>query len=448
LKEEVYFQKDILQSLKIQKAVLDKQDDYTSFFDELEREFDQANVQEEDIGFKKQVDHQNTILRKWLPVFSWAATILIIFFIWTRWANSVENQQLADSYFEHYELIDSEWAYIGTTMSFLMIGHSNERIFDPYVFETGFNFTLDWDERHCHLNDWTGLKSMYDNTNNNKWVNKTGWDKLFANQSKPDTCNLYNLRGVGVDTTGRVTNLNLSNNNLDGVIPAELGNLNKLTHLNLSSNSLSGSIPTNLARLNKLTNLDLSSNKLSGKIPSQLGNLRSLQKLNIDSNILDTIIPIEFSNLNELKELNLGILELNHSIEKDSLKNKTFSLEYKGKNEAYKKGKIAYNDGQYLIALLYFRVYLSQKKSSASVELAKGNCEFQLGKIDEAILTFQSILKNTSYWLDNPNRATANWYLALCYLKKDQSEKAKNALNQVSVESDFCEKAEELLKQL
>ena len=67
----------------------------------------------------------------------------------------------------------------------------------------------------------------------------------------------------GVTTSGtpsRVTQLDLSDNSLNGSIPSELGDLSSLTHLYLGNNDLSGSIPTDLGDLSSLTVLVLSGN--------------------------------------------------------------------------------------------------------------------------------------------------------------------------------------------
>uniref|UniRef100_A0A2N9FNL7 Leucine-rich repeat-containing N-terminal plant-type domain-containing protein n=1 Tax=Fagus sylvatica TaxID=28930 RepID=A0A2N9FNL7_FAGSY len=66
------------------------------------------------------------------------------------------------------------------------------------------------------------------------------------------------------------TSIDVSNNNLDGPIPKELGELKSLLVLNLSHNAFIGHIPQSLGNLTMLESLDLSSNKLTGEIPSQL----------------------------------------------------------------------------------------------------------------------------------------------------------------------------------
>ena len=84
-------------------------------------------------------------------------------------------------------------------------------------------------------------------------------------------------------TPRRVTKVLLSNENLSGSIPPELGALSELTHLNLSSNSLTGDIPRELGGLSNLQEIRLSGNSLTGCIPVALKNVptNDLSSLNL-----------------------------------------------------------------------------------------------------------------------------------------------------------------------
>ncbi|XP_061354275.1 receptor-like protein EIX2 [Gastrolobium bilobum] len=90
---------------------------------------------------------------------------------------------------------------------------------------------------------------------------------------------------------GLVTNVDLSNNNLSGVIPREITNLDGLIYLNLSKNQLIGQIPPSIGNMRSLESIDFSRNRLSGEIPSTISNLSFLSRLDLSYNHLRGEIP-------------------------------------------------------------------------------------------------------------------------------------------------------------
>ena len=113
----------------------------------------------------------------------------------------------------------------------------------------------------------------------------------------------------GVTVTGtpqRVTELDLvDNDELNGSIPPELGDLSSLNMLDVSGNNLSGTIPPELGNLSSLEELYLFGNTLSGMIPPELGDLSSLKVLVLFGNALSGTIPPELGDLSNLEELYL-----------------------------------------------------------------------------------------------------------------------------------------------
>ncbi|KAF3433851.1 hypothetical protein FNV43_RR24954 [Rhamnella rubrinervis] len=87
-----------------------------------------------------------------------------------------------------------------------------------------------------------------------------------------------------------VKSLDLSANNLDGEIPAELTKM-ELQTLNLSKNHLVGKIPSKIGDMRSLESLDLSQNQLSGEIPASMSSLSFLSYLNLSCNNLTGSIP-------------------------------------------------------------------------------------------------------------------------------------------------------------
>ncbi|GLT83644.1 hypothetical protein SLE2022_019210 [Rubroshorea leprosula] len=94
--------------------------------------------------------------------------------------------------------------------------------------------------------------------------------------------------------------------NLEGSIPASIGNLSQLTWLYLQDNNLKGQIPTSLANLAQLRSLHLINNQFFGPIPAFLGNLTQLSSLDLSYNLLNGTMPPWIFTLPFLKYLSLS----------------------------------------------------------------------------------------------------------------------------------------------
>ncbi|GLT28977.1 hypothetical protein SLA2020_038730 [Shorea laevis] len=90
---------------------------------------------------------------------------------------------------------------------------------------------------------------------------------------------------------GYMSGIDLSCNQLTGLMPLEMGNLSEIHSLNLSHNNLTGPIPSTFSNLKQLESLDLSFNDLNGEIPSQLIKLNSLAAFSVAHNNLSGLIP-------------------------------------------------------------------------------------------------------------------------------------------------------------
>ncbi|KAL2921290.1 Receptor-like protein EIX2 [Bienertia sinuspersici] len=91
---------------------------------------------------------------------------------------------------------------------------------------------------------------------------------------------------------GQMRAIDISNNELKGLIPAGISSLTGLVFLNLSNNDLSGSIPSRIGQLTSLEFLDLSNNHLSGDIPTSLSQVTTLGILDLANNNLSGKIPV------------------------------------------------------------------------------------------------------------------------------------------------------------
>ena len=107
------------------------------------------------------------------------------------------------------------------------------------------------------------------------WTNNANWlTKRHIGQ----------WHGVTADGSGRVTALDLTDNGLSGMIPAQLGSLSNLEQLDLGGNELTGEVPEQLGSLSNLEQLHLRGNKLTGELPQALTGLTVLQEFSFHLN--------------------------------------------------------------------------------------------------------------------------------------------------------------------
>lgn len=170
------------------------------------------------------------------------------------------------------------------------------------------------------------LLAIFEKTGGTNWTNKTGW-----NTDSP----LKDWYGVKV-SGDYVTEIDLTDNNLEGQLPDGLQFLSKLVKLVLAKNKLSGSIPptwgdmvdsattkantragAQVPLLSELEVIDLSNNQLSGEIPVSIGNLTTLKTLKLDHNKLTGNLPTSFANLTNLKTLTIAHNELDGELPKE-----------------------------------------------------------------------------------------------------------------------------------
>ncbi|GKA72077.1 kinase-like domain-containing protein [Tanacetum coccineum] len=119
-------------------------------------------------------------------------------------------------------------------------------------------------------------------------------------------CNLIGVLPTSIGNLSRqLTYLSVRHNQLFGNLPASIGTLTSiigecisLTELYLSGNIFQGIIPFSFSSLGGLGVLDISDNNLSGKIPQFLDKWKSLEFLNLSFNDFEGEVPVVgvFSN--------------------------------------------------------------------------------------------------------------------------------------------------------
>ena len=158
----------------------------------------------------------------------------------------------------------------------------------------------------AHEEDSLALVAFYNSSGGpTTWLNQAGWLRAPVSE----------WHGISLDSLGRVSVIDLVDNNLSGELSSDLGKLAHLEHLDLRSywphgatrmhNKIAGAIPEELGLLTNLKTLNLYWNRFSGTIPKELGKLSKLEILTLSRNDLSGKLPYELANLAQLQVLDL-----------------------------------------------------------------------------------------------------------------------------------------------
>ncbi|MFC1547284.1 immunoglobulin domain-containing protein, partial [Candidatus Neomarinimicrobiota bacterium] len=196
-----------------------------------------------------------------------------------------------------YTITDIDFADAGS----YTCSATNDSLPDLTLYGRPINVTVEYSPLQ---KDSLALVALYDSTDGANWTDKTNWKT-----GQP----LSTWYGVTV-SGGRVTHLDLYQNNLTGTIPPEIGDLTNLRYLFLLDNQLGGEIPSEIGNLTSLTSLTCGLNQLSGAIPPAIGNLSNLMGINLSGNQLSGPIPNEIGALVNLTSLQLSGNQLSGSL--------------------------------------------------------------------------------------------------------------------------------------
>ncbi|MFB0516618.1 MAG: leucine-rich repeat domain-containing protein, partial [Candidatus Neomarinimicrobiota bacterium] len=190
--------------------------------------------------------------------------------------------------------------YMDSNVSYLLTYYYRVTAVDNAGNESGFSSEDNATPLPTPLQqDSLALVVLYDSTGGPGWMTGTNWL----------TGPVSTWHGVTVET-GRITMLELRNNNLSGLIPTAIGNLTGLTFLSLRENQITGDIPVEIGNLSDMTGLDLGWNQLTGSIPSEISSLASLSYLYLSHNQITGNIPTEIGNLASLTSLYVSYNQL------------------------------------------------------------------------------------------------------------------------------------------
>ena len=181
------------------------------------------------------------------------------------------------------------------------IGSPQSLAFEWLVSDQTTNSSVYSDERIIQR---YALATLYYSTDGSNWLDNAGW------LSKENECTWHTLVSIeNCDSEGMYTSVDLSANDLTGVVPNEVALLSRLATLKLSggpSRFVGGIIPSALGTLTGLKVLDFQENIFFGSIPSELGSLGMLEMLDLSMNRLSLSIPTHIGRLTLLKRLNLA----------------------------------------------------------------------------------------------------------------------------------------------
>ncbi|TKK65694.1 T9SS type A sorting domain-containing protein [Ilyomonas limi] len=233
----------------------------------------------------------------------------------------------------------------------------NSMLFCLVFFITANLFTTA--KAQVNVNDSLALVDLYNSTDGPNWRSNTNWLTTAPVSTWADVQVVDN----------RVTVLYLSYNNLNGIIPASIGNLTQLDGLYIEYCELHGAIPAEIGNLTQLTNLWLEGNQLSGAIPAEIGNCTKLEVLYIPENQLSGSIPASIGNLVNLTSLDIDYNQLSGTIP-SSIGN-LVNLHELVLNDNQLSGTIPASIGN-LVNVWY--LYLYNNQLSGAIPTSIGNC--------------------------------------------------------------------------
>ena len=159
-----------------------------------------------------------------------------------------------------------------------------------------------------HIRQRYALQTLHAATTTKKssWINDQGWKPGSMDAS--DECEWFGVNCTQTVIQDReenvVTGLTLSQNELHGLVPPDIGLLTDLTHVDLSSNHLCGPLPASIGQWQSLEHLILSVDagrnhcSLNGTIPSTIGNWKGPISVDLSGNDFSGTLPSSLANWN------------------------------------------------------------------------------------------------------------------------------------------------------
>lgn len=140
----------------------------------------------------------------------------------------------------------------------------------------------------CSSDNECFLVGLFEALDGCSWRNRNGWLDNHDYAVDDHFCSWLGVSCANIDNSTEITEINLSYNNLIGMIPSTIGGLVFLTQIDISRNGVYGVVPSELGNLSSLEVLNLASNgynnvenSQSGIIPAELCSMRSDGELQV-----------------------------------------------------------------------------------------------------------------------------------------------------------------------
>ena len=133
------------------------------------------------------------------------------------------------------------------------------------------NYTDDW-----YIEKYV-LLDLYNSTDGKYWYDS--WNYTLITDASYNHCNLVGIYCDGYNSTNSENNtnnqafivsINITSNDLTGIIPKSVCLLSLLKEISLSSNHLNGTIPDCIGNITLLSYLDLSNKSIYGSITQSI----------------------------------------------------------------------------------------------------------------------------------------------------------------------------------
>jgi len=138
-----------------------------------------------------------------------------------------------------------------------------------------------------------------------------GWTFKYGYGSDQHECSWF---GVRCGYNQKVKYIDLSQNNLKGPLPKEIGFFLDVVSIKLAENQITGTLPTELGSLTRLQIIDTSGNLFSGEIPDAMRSCKNIERIDFAGNKIFGTIPVFLEDMKFLTSITLARNQLTGTV--------------------------------------------------------------------------------------------------------------------------------------